>query len=63
MTILQLPIPAAAEIPDTREAQETRWIAWKAKAAANDRTTHRRMRIVFAAILIALACVTLAVVL
>ena len=63
MTTLQMAIPVAAEVPDTREAQEARWIAWKLKGAAADRITQRRMRIVFTTILIALACATVAVVL
>ena len=63
MTTLQMAIPVAAEVPDTREAQEARWIAWKSKGAAADRITQRRIRIAFTAILIALACVTLAVML
>ena len=63
MTTLQIAIPVAAEVPDTREAQEARWIAWTSKGAAADRITQRRMRIVFTAILIALACATLAVML
>jgi hypothetical protein len=56
-------IPATAEIPDTRKAQEARWIAWKSKGAATDRITQRRVHIVFTAILIALGWVTLAMVL
>jgi len=63
MTTQQMATLVAAEVPDTREAQEARWIAWRSKGAAADRITQRRMRIVFTAILIALACVTLAVVL
>ena len=63
MTTLQMAIPVAAEVPDTPEAQEARWIAWKSRAAAADRITQRRVRIAFTAILIALACVTLAVML
>jgi len=63
MTALQMATPVAAVVADTPEAQEARWIAWKSKGAAADRITQRRMRIVFAAIVIALACVTLAVVL
>ena len=63
MTTLQIAIPVAAEVPDTREAQEARWIAWKSKGAAADRIMQRRMRIAFTAILIALACATLAVML
>jgi hypothetical protein len=55
--------PVAVDVADTREAQEARWIAWKSKGAAADRIMQRRMRIAFAAILIALTCVTLAVVL
>lgn len=50
----------AAEVPDTREAQEARWIAWKSKGAATDRMTQRRMRVGLAALLIASVCVTLA---
>ena len=60
MTTLQMAIPIAVEGVDTREAQEARWIAWKSKGAAADRITQRRVRIAFTAILIALACVTLA---
>jgi hypothetical protein len=63
MTTLQMAIPVAAEVVDTREAQEARWIAWKSKGAAADRITQRNMRIAFTAMLIAFACVTLAVVL
>ena len=63
MTTLQMTIPIAADAPDTPEAQEARWIAWKSKGAAADRITQRRMRIMFTAILMALAGVTLAVML
>ena len=63
MTTLQMAIPVAAEVPDTREAQEAHWIAWKPKGTAADRITQRRIRIAFTAILIALAWVTLAVML
>jgi hypothetical protein len=63
MTTLQMATPAAVEVPDTREAQEARWNAWKSKGAASDRITQQRMRIVFTAILIVLGCVTLAMVL
>jgi hypothetical protein len=63
MTTLQMAIPVAPELPDTQEAQDARWIAWKSKGAAADRITQRRMRIAFAVILISLACVTVAVVL
>ena len=63
MTTLQMAIPVTVEVPDTLEAQEARWIAWKSKGAAADRITQRRMRIAFTAILIALACATLAVML
>ena len=59
MTTLQMAIPIAVEVLDTPEAQEARWIAWKSKGAAADRSTRRRVRIAFTAILIALACVTL----
>lgn len=62
MTSLQMAMPTA-EALDTPEAQEARWMAWKSKSAAADRITQRRMRIMFTAILIALACVTLAVML
>ena len=62
MTTLQMAIPVAVEVPDTREAQEARWIAWKLKGATADRITQRRIRIAFTA-LIALACVMLAVML
>ncbi len=61
MTTQQIAIPATAEVPDTRQAQDARWDAWKAKGAAADRITQRRMRMAFTAILIAIACVTLAV--
>ena len=60
MTTLQMAIPVAVEALDTPEAQEARWIAWKSKGAAADRIAQRRMRIAFTAILIALACVSLA---
>lgn len=60
MTTLQMAIPVAAEAPDTREAQEARWIAWKSKGAAADRLNQRRMRIVFTVILMALVGGTLA---
>jgi len=60
MTTLQMAIPIAVEVLDTPKAQEARWIAWKSKGAAADRITRRRVRIAFTAILIALACVTLA---
>lgn len=60
MTTLQMAIPMAVEVVETREAQEARWIAWKSKGAATDRIMQRRIRIAFMAILIALACVTLA---
>ena len=63
MTTLQMAIPVAAEAPDTPEAQQARWIAWKSKGAAADRITQRRMRIAFTAILITLACAMLAVML
>lgn len=63
MTTLQMAIPVAAAGPDTQEAQDARWIAWKSKGDAADRITQRRMRIAFTAILIALACATLAVML
>lgn len=52
-----------AETEDTRDAQETRWVAWKSKAAADDRVTQRRVRIAFAVVLIVFVCVTLAVLL
>ena len=60
---LQMAIPVAAIAIDTPEAQEARWIAWKSKGAAADRITQRRVRMAFTAILIALACVTLAAIL
>jgi hypothetical protein len=60
MTTLQMAVPIAVEVGDTREAQEARWIAWKSKGAAAEKITQRRVRIAFTAILIALACVTLA---
>lgn len=63
MTTLQMTIPIAAEALDTPEAQEARWIAWESKGAAADRITQWRMRIMFTAILIALACVTIALML
>ncbi len=61
MTVLQMVIPVV-ESADTREAQDGRWIAWVSRGAAADRVTARRVRIAFTAILIAVACVTLAVV-
>ncbi|OFW04931.1 MAG: hypothetical protein A3I61_17155 [Acidobacteria bacterium RIFCSPLOWO2_02_FULL_68_18] len=63
MTTLQMAPPVAAQVIDTREAQEARWNAWTSKGAAADRITQRRMRIAFAVILIAMLCVTIAVVL
>lgn len=63
MTTLQMAVPVAAAAVDTPEAQEARWIAWKSKGAAADAITQRRARLVFTTILIALALVTLAVVL
>jgi hypothetical protein len=60
MTTLQMATPVAAQLTDTQEA---RWNAWKSKGVAADRITQRRMRIAFAALLIALVCVTIAVVL
>ena len=63
MTTLQMTIPAAVEVLDTREAQDARWLAWKSKGAAADLITQRRIRMVFTAIVIALGCVTLAVML
>ena len=61
MTTLQMAIPVAAVALDTPEAQEARWLAWKSKGAAADRITQRRTRMAFTAILVALACITLAV--
>ena len=55
MTTLQMAIPVAAEVPDTREAQEARWVAWKSKGAAADRITQRRIRIAFTVMVIAFA--------
>ena len=55
MTTLQMAPPAPAEVLDTPEAQEARWNAWKSKGAAADRIAQRRVRVVFTAILIALA--------
>lgn len=63
MTTLQMATPVTAEVADTREAQEARWNAWKSKGVAADRITQRRTRIVFAALLIALVGVTIAMVL
>ena len=63
MTTLQVAIPASTDVPDSSEAQEARWIAWKAKGAAADRITQRRVQIAFTAILIASACAALAVML
>jgi hypothetical protein len=63
MTTLQMATPVAAQVTDALEAQEPRWNAWKSKSAAADRITQRRMRIAFAVIVIALLCVTIAVVL
>jgi hypothetical protein len=60
MASLQMAMPVAVAVLDTQEAQEARWIAWTSKGAAADRIMQRRMRIIFTAILIALACVTLA---
>lgn len=61
MTTLQMATPVvAAQVIDTRE---TRWNAWKSKGAATDRITQRRMRIAFAVLLMALVCVTIAMVL
>ena len=61
MTTLQMATPIAAQVTDTREAQEARWNAWKSRGAAADRITRRRIRIALAALLIALVCVTMAV--
>ena len=63
MTIQMAAIPVAAGVLDTPEAQEARWMAWKSKGAATDRITRRRMRHAVTALLVALACVALAVVL
>ncbi|MBI2187289.1 MAG: hypothetical protein HYU37_09265 [Acidobacteria bacterium] len=63
MTTLQMATPVAAQVTDTREAQEARWNAWKSKGAAADRITQRRMRVAVVVLLIALVCVTIAVVL
>ena len=63
MTTLQMATPSTVDVPDTPEAQEARWNAWKSKGAASERITQRHVRIVFTAILIALGCVTLATVL
>jgi hypothetical protein len=63
MATLQMATPVAAQVTDTREAQAARWNAWKSKGVAADRITQRRLRIAFGALLIALVCVTLAVVL
>lgn len=63
MTTLQIATLVTAEPEDTREAQEARWIAWKRKAAADDRLTRRRVRIAFAVVVIVFVCVTLAVLL
>jgi hypothetical protein len=63
MTTLQMATPVAAEALDTPEAQAARWIAWTSKGAAADRITQRRTRIAFAAIVVALVCVTLVVML
>ena len=60
MTTLQM-APVAAQVIDAREAQEARWNAWKSRGAAADRITQRRMRIAFGVLLIALVCVTIAV--
>jgi hypothetical protein len=54
-------VPVTPEALNTPEAQQARWIAWTSKGAAADRITQQRMRIAFTIILIALACVTLAV--
>ncbi|HXD18382.1 MAG TPA: hypothetical protein VN654_15325 [Vicinamibacterales bacterium] len=53
-------MPAAVQVLDTPAAQEARWIAWQSKGADADRKMQWRMRIAFTAILIALACATLA---
>ena len=60
MTATQIAMPVTAEAGDTREAQDARWTAWRSKAAADDRITQRRVRLVFAAVLIVFVCVTLA---
>ena len=62
LTTLQMAIPAVAEALDAPAAQEARWIAWKSKGEAADRLTQRRTRIAFTAILVALACGTLALI-
>jgi hypothetical protein len=60
VTTLQIAVPVSAEALDTPAAQEARWIAWKSKGAAADRITQRRVRIMFMATVIAVACVMLA---
>jgi hypothetical protein len=62
MTTLIMATPVEAEGLDTPEAQDARWIAWKARSAAADRITQQRMRAAFVA-LFAAVCVTLAVLL
>ena len=63
MTTLQMAALVTPESDSTREAQEARWIAWKSRAAADDRVTQRRVRIAFAVVLILFAGVTLVVLL
>lgn len=60
MATIEMAMPAAVQVLDTPAAQEARWIAWQSKGADADRKIQRRMRIAFTAILIALACATLA---
>ena len=63
MTTLQVATLAISGAEGTVEAQEARWTAWKAKAAADDRVTQRRVRIAFAAVLLVFVSVTLVVLL
>ena len=42
-----LPIPAPIPSPDTVAAQDARWVAWQAKAAADAGRSHDRMQIAF----------------
>jgi hypothetical protein len=50
-----------SDVPDSAAAQEIRWNAWKARGAAADRITHRRVRMVAAVLAIALVGVMIAV--
>ena len=63
MTTLQMATPVVAHATDTQEAQDARWNTWKLNAAAADQITQGRMRLMFAVLLIALACITIAAIL